>query len=453
MAKKQAAKPKTRMKTSLPGPKSQKLIELRQKHVTNAASMVLPAFIAKAEADVLVDVDGNRYLDLATGIATLNTGHRPKEIVRAVKAQMDRYTHLCFQITPYDVYVRLAQELSRIMPGNLPKTLFVNTGAEANEQAVKVARWFTKKPHTVSFYNAFHGRTLMTLALTGKEKPYKEGFGPFDETIHHAEFAYCYRCAFGLTYPACNFYCLGEVEKLLDASPLVGETNALISEPIQGEGGFVVPPPDYFGRLKKILDARGILFIDDEIQTGMGRTGKWFAIEHWGVQPDLVTTAKALGGGLPIAAVTGRADILDAPQVGGLGTTFGGNPVSCAASLEALKLIRRHLGKVPGIAKIMQQRLTELQSECPLVGDVRGIGGMWAIELVTDRERKTPAAAETKAISKLCHQRGVLTITAGRHDNVVRFLPAFTMTKEHLNEALDVVTQAAKEVAAGAKPA
>ncbi len=330
------------LRTPIPGPKSKALSERRAKAVPRGLSHGTPIYVAKAEDAWLEDVDGNRYLDFAGGIGCLNVGHRRDAVVEAVKDQLDRFLHTCVQVTPYESYVRLAERMNEVTPGKFAKkTIFVNSGAEAVENAVKIARAYTKRPGIIAFEDAFHGRTMMTLALTSKTHPYKAGFAPFPSEVYRVPFAYCYRCSYNMKYPSCDLYCARHLEDTFKRVVANEEVAAVIAEPVLGEGGFIAPPPDYFKVLVDLCHKHGILFIADEVQSGFGRTGALFASERYGIEPDLLVTAKSLGGGLPLAAVTGRAEIMDAPGPGGLGGTFAGNPLSCAAALAVLDLFER----------------------------------------------------------------------------------------------------------------
>ena len=361
--------------TSIPGPKSKALHERRAKAVPRGLSHGTPIYVAKAEDAWLEDVDGNRYLDFAGGIGCVNVGHRRDEVVEAVRAQLDQFLHTCVQVTPYESYVRLAERMNEVTPGKGPKkTIFVNSGAEAVENAVKIARAYTKRPGIIAFEDAFHGRTMMTLALTSKTHPYKAGFAPFPSEVYRVPYAYCYRCSYSKEYPSCDLYCARHLEDTFKRVVANEEVAAVIAEPVLGEGGFIAPPPDYFKVLIELCHKYGILFIADEVQSGFGRTGTLFACERYGVEPDLMVTAKSMGGGLPLAAVTGRAEIMDAPGPGGLGGTFAGNPLSCAAALAVLDLFEREnlLAKANELGDHFQKRAREWQRRWPLIGDVRG---------------------------------------------------------------------------------
>ena len=437
------------LRTPIPGPKSKALSERRAKAVPRGLSHGTPIYVAKAEDAWLEDVDGNRYLDFAGGIGCLNVGHRRGEVVEAIKEQLDRFLHTCVQVTPYESYVRLAERMNGVTPGKFPKkTIFVNSGAEAVENAVKIARAYTKRPAVVAFEDAFHGRTMMTLALTSKTHPYKAGFAPFPSEVYRVPYAYCYRCSYSLQYPSCELYCARHLEDTFKRVVANEEVAAIIAEPVLGEGGFIAPPPDYFKVLIELCRTYGILFIADEVQSGFGRTGALFACERYGVEPDLLVSAKSLGGGLPLAAVTGRAEVMDAPGVGGLGGTFAGNPLSCAAALAVLDLFQREnlLARANELGAQFQRRAREWQRRWPIIGDIRGLGGMQAIELVQGHQTKTPASEETKKISQYCYEHGLITITAGSYSNVIRVLVPLVITDEQMDEALDVLESAIANV-------
>jgi 4-aminobutyrate aminotransferase/(S)-3-amino-2-methylpropionate transaminase len=433
------------LRTPIPGPQSRALGERRAKAVPRGLSHGTPIYVAKAEDAWLEDVDGNRYIDFAGGIGCANAGHRQQPVVEAIREQLDKFLHTCVQVTPYEGYVCLAERMNQVTPGKFPKkTLFVNSGAEAVENAVKIARAYTKRPAIIAFEDAFHGRTMMTLALTSKTHPYKAGFAPFPGDVYRIPFAYCYRCSYNLKYPACDLYCARHLEDTFKRVVANEEVAAVIAEPVMGEGGFIAPPPDYFKVLVDLCHKHGILFIADEVQSGFGRTGAMFASEHYGIEPDLIVTAKSLGGGLPLAAVTGRAEIMDAPAPGGLGGTFAGNPLSCAAALATLDLFEKTnlLTRANELGDRFQRRAREWQRRWPIVGDVRGLGGMQAIELVRSQESKTPATEETKQITQHCYEHGLITITAGSYSNVIRVLVPLVATNEQIDEGLDVLESA-----------
>jgi 4-aminobutyrate aminotransferase/(S)-3-amino-2-methylpropionate transaminase len=433
------------LRTPIPGPKSRALSARRAEAVPRGLSHGTPIYVAKAQGAWLEDVDGNRYIDFAGGIGCANAGHRQEPVLEAIREQLGKYLHACVQVTPYEGYIELAERMNKVTPGTFAKkTLFVNSGAEAVENAVKIARAYTKRPAIIAFEDAFHGRTMMTLALTSKTHPYKAGFAPFPGEVYRVPFAYCYRCSYNLKYPACDLFCARHLEDTFKRVVANEEVAAVIAEPVLGEGGFVAPPPDYFKVLIDLCHRHNMLFIADEIQSGFGRTGALFASERYGIEPDLIVTAKSLGGGLPLAAVTGRAEIMDAPGVGGLGGTFAGNPLSCAAALAVLDLFEREnlLARANELGDRFQRRAREWQRHWPIVGDVRGLGGMQAIELVKSHDTKVPAAEETKQITQYCYEHGLITITAGSYSNVIRVLVPLVATNEQMDEGLDVLEAA-----------
>ena len=435
------------IKTAIPGPKSKALAKRRDRAVPRGLSQSTPVYVAKAEDAWLEDVDGNRYVDFAGGIGCINVGHRREAVVAAIREQLDRYLHTCVQVTPYEAYVRLAERMNEVTPGRFrKKTLFVNSGAEAIENAVKIARVHTGRPGIIAFEDAFHGRTMMTLALTSKTHPYKAGFAPFPSDVYRIPYAYCYRCSYSLRYPSCDVFCASHLEDTFKRVVAAEEVAAVIAEPVLGEGGFVVPPKEFFRILIDICHNHGVLFIADEVQSGFGRTGKLFASEHYGIEPDIVVTAKSLGGGLPLAAVTGRAEIMDAPGPGGLGGTFAGNPLSCAAALAVLDIFEHEnlLERANALGNRFQKRAREWQERWPMIGDVRGLGAMQAIELVQSPEKREPAADEANQIVQYCYEHGLIVLSAGSYSNVIRVLVPLVGTDAQMDEGLDVLEAALK---------
>jgi len=434
------------IKTEIPGPKSRALMARREAAVPRGPYHATPLFAAKAEGATIEDVDGNRFIDFAGGIGCLNVGHRDQRVVAAVREQLNQFMHLCFSVTPYESYVSVAEKLNELTPGKFKKkTFIVNTGAEAVENAIKIARAYTKRPAVVCFEDAFHGRTLLTMSLTSKTNPYKIGFAPFASDIYRIPYAYPYRAEKGATAESFALHLEDAFKRVVSPESVA----AVIAEPVLGEGGFVVPPRDYFRILHGICKKHGIVFISDEVQSGIARTGKWFASEHFGVEPDLITTAKSLGGGLPIAAVTGRAEIMDAPVVGGLGSTFAGNPLACVAALAAIETIAKDglLERSTRIGRIFEERALGWQKKWALVGEVRGLGGMCAIELVRNRETREPADTETKEIAHYCYEHGLIMITAGTYNNIVRILVPLVISDEQFDEGLAVMEAALSQVA------
>jgi 4-aminobutyrate aminotransferase/(S)-3-amino-2-methylpropionate transaminase len=438
--------PAIQIKTEIPGPKSRALMARREAAIPRGPSNATPVFAARADGATIEDVDGNRYLDFAGGIGCLNVGHRSPRVISAIQAQLEKHLHLCFAVTPYESYVAVAEKLNALAPGNFPKkTILLNSGAEAVENSIKIARAYTKRPAVICFEDAFHGRTLLAMSLTSKTHPYKAGFEPFASDIYRIPFAYPYRGETGATAETFAQY----LEDAFKRSVAAESVAAVIAEPVLGEGGFIIPPRDYFKLLQNICRKHGILFIADEVQSGFARTGKWFASEHFGIEPDLITMAKSLGGGMPIAAVTGRAEIMDAPGVGALGGTYCGHPLSCAAALAAIETIEKDglLARSTAIGKHFEQRARGWQKKWPLVGDVRGLGGMCAIELVRNAQTREPADSETKEIAKYCYEHGLITITAGTFNNVMRILVPLVVTDEQFDEGLNVIEAALASVA------
>ena len=437
------------LRTAIPGPKSKALGERRATAVPRGLSHGTPVYVAKAEGATLEDVDGNRYIDFAGGIGCVNVGHRREPVVNAIREQLNNFLHTCVQVTPYENYVRLAERLNQLTPGRFPKkTFFVNTGAEAVENAVKIARAHTGRPGIIAFEDAFHGRTMMTLALTSKTHPYKAGFAPFPSDVYRIPYAYCYRCSYSLKYPSCDLFCARHLEDTFKRVVASEDVAAVIAEPVLGEGGFVVPPKDYFGVLIDICHKHGVLFIADEVQSGFGRTGALFASEHYLIEPDIIVTAKSLGGGLPLAAITGRAEVMDAPGPGGLGGTFAGNPLSCAAALAVLDIFESEnlLARANELGDRFQKRAREWQKRWRMIGDIRGLGGMQAIELVRSPETREPASDETKQITQFCYEHGLITITAGTYGNVIRVLVPLVISDQQMDEALAVLQSALQSV-------
>lgn len=438
-----------RLVTAIPGPRSEEWTRRREASVARGVSIVLPVFIRQADGAIVEDIDGNRLLDFTGGIGCQNAGHRPVGVVEAIHEQADRFLHTCFMVTPYEGYVRLAELLNERAPGRFPKkTVLVNSGAEAVENAIKIARSYTKRAGIIAFEDSFHGRTLLALSLTGKTHPYKTGFGPFAPEIYRTPYAYCYRCSYNLTYPECRVECARQLENTFERHVESGAVAAVLFEPVLGEGGFVVPPAEWFQVVAGICRQNGVLIIADEVQTGFCRTGPVFACERFGLEPDLIVTAKSLAAGLPIGAVTGRAEIMDTPGPGGLGGTFGGNPVSCAAALavwetlDSLDLPRR----AEQLGRIFEQVTRAWLERFPLIGDIRGVGAMRAIELVRDRSTREPAPEETKRVLQACHRRGLVIISAGTFGNVIRVLVPLVATDNQMEEGLRVLEDALAEV-------
>ncbi|HEY7543534.1 MAG TPA: 4-aminobutyrate--2-oxoglutarate transaminase [Blastocatellia bacterium] len=439
-----------RQVTEIPGPRSRELMERRQRAVPRGPFNTAPIFIKSARGAILEDVDGNTYIDFAGGIGCLNVGSSATEVVDAVKAQADDFLHTCFHVTMYEPYIELAERLNRLAPGNFAKkTFFANSGAEAVENAVKLARHYTGRAGVIAFEDAFHGRTLMALSLTSKIKPYKAGFGPFASEVYRLPYAYCYRCAYNLTYPDCGAHCArAALEDFFKRYVEAESIAAVIVEPVLGEGGFVAPPREFFTELQSVCRANGIVLIADEVQTGMARTGTLFACEQMGIEPDILITAKSLGGGLPISSITGRAEIMDHPMAGGVGGTFGGNPVACRAALAVMHLIERDnlCRRASEIGERVMWRFKEFERKYAIVGDVRGVGAMCAIEMVKDCATKEPAKEATEKFTQRALARGLVTITAGTFGNVIRTLMPLVITNEQLELGLDIIDRTLDEL-------
>jgi len=429
--------------------RNETLIWERNKHIPRGPFNTHPIFAQKAKGALIIDVDGKEYVDFAGGIGVANVGHCDEEVVKAIRDQAGQYIHTCFHVVMYEPYVELAKRLNALTPGQFSKkTLFVNSGAEAVENAVKVARHATGRPGLIAFDDAFHGRTLLALSLTSKTKPYKYGFAPFVPEVYRMPYAYCYRCAFGLKYPSCEMRCANFLKEFFQIHVPPEHVAALIAEPVLGEGGFVVPPKEFFKILQGICHDNGILLIADEVQSGFGRTARMFAIEHYGVEPDLITMAKSMAGGLPLGAVTGRSELMDHPQVGGLGGTFAGNPLACRAALAVLDQFEKKglLARAEKIGERVLKTFKEFYDQYPAVGDVRGLGAMVGMELVVDRKTKEPATALTKQLIEFCREKGLLMIPAGRNSNIIRPLMPLAITDEQLERGLTIIEHGLQDI-------
>ncbi|MDQ1742544.1 MAG: 4-aminobutyrate aminotransferase / (S)-3-amino-2-methylpropionate transaminase / 5-aminovalerate [Pseudonocardiales bacterium] len=431
------------LRTAIPGPRSVELHRRKQAAVSAGVSTGLPVYVERAGGGIVVDVDGNQLIDFGSGIAVTTVGASAPRVVERVQAQVADFTHTCFMVTPYEEYLAVCEALNELTPGSGEKrSALFNSGAEAVENAVKVARSFTGRQAVVAFDHAYHGRTNLTMALTAKNMPYKHRFGPFANEIYRVPMAYPFR------WPTGAQNCASEAfeQFVSQVHAQVGEDNtaAVLLEPIQGEGGFIVPAPAFVRRVADWCTEHGILFIADEIQTGFCRTGDWFACEFEGVVPDLITTAKGIAGGLPLSGLTGRAEVMDVVQAGGLGGTYGGNPVACAAALGSIETMRAEdlNARAKAIEALVLPRLQQLAAKYEQIGDVRGRGAMLAIELVAGAGDLTPNSALTGKVNAYCHAQGLVTLTAGTFGNVLRFLPPLSMGVELLNEGLDIVEQA-----------
>src|SRR6478609_2422629 len=425
--------------TEIPGPRSAEKLARKKKYVADGVGTTLPVFIEAAGGGILLDADGNSLIDLGSGIAVTTVGNAAPEVVRRVQEQVAAFTHTCFMVTPYDGYVDVCEALAELTPGDhAKKSALFNSGAEAVENAVKIARVATGKDAVVVFDHAYHGRTNLTMAMTAKNMPYKQGFGPFAGEVYRAPMSYPFRD--GLSGEEAAARAIDVIEKQIGA----GNLACVVIEPIQGEGGFVVPAPGFLPTLSQWCARNDVVFIADEIQSGFCRTGDWFASEHEGVVPDLVTTAKGIAGGMPLAALTGRADVMDSIHVGGLGGTYGGNPVACAAALASIETMKEEdlRGRAKAVEAMFRPRLEALADKYGVIGDIRGRGAMLAVELVSDLDKKTPDADLTGRINKACHAEGLVTLTCGTFGNVFRFLPPLAASDELLTEGLDIFEKA-----------
>ena len=429
--------------TSVPGPRSQELHARKTAAVSSGVGVGLPAYVERAGGGILVDVDGNHLIDFGSGIAVTTVGNSAPAVVAGVQQQVADFTHTCFMVTPYEEYVAVCEELADLTPGEHEKrSALFNSGAEAVENAVKVARTFTGRDAVIAFEHGYHGRTNLTMGLTAKSMPYKHGFGPFAPEIYRAPMAYPLRWPGGPE--RCAEEAFGAFVDMVHTQ--VGESNtaAVVIEPIQGEGGFVVPPPGWLAKVAEFCSEHGIVLVADEIQSGFCRTGDWFACDHEGVVPDLITTAKGIAGGLPLAGVTGRAEMMDSVHSGGLGGTYGGNPVACAAALGAIRTMREEdlAGRAKEIEGIFLHRLEQLRAKYDVIADVRGRGAMLAVELTAGAGDLTPNPTLTGAVNKLCHEQGLVTLTCGTFGNVFRFLPPLSSPNHLLEEGLDIFEDA-----------
>ncbi|MEW2527225.1 4-aminobutyrate--2-oxoglutarate transaminase [Streptomyces sp. NPDC047071] len=432
-----------RVVTAIPGPKSQELQARRTAVVAGGVGSVLPVFTARAGGGIIEDVDGNRLIDFGSGIAVTSVGASAEAVVRRASAQLADFTHTCFMVTPYEGYVAVAEALAELTPGDhAKKSALFNSGAEAVENAVKIARAYTKRQAVVVFDHGYHGRTNLTMALTAKNMPYKNGFGPFAPEVYRVPVAYGYRWPTGAENagPEAAKQAIDMINKQVGADNVA----AIIIEPVLGEGGFIEPAKGFLPEIVKFAGDNGIVFVADEIQSGFCRTGQWFACEDEGIVPDLITTAKGIAGGLPLAAVTGRAEIMDAAHAGGLGGTYGGNPVACAGALGAIETMKELdlNARAKEIESVMKARLSAMAEKFDIIGDIRGRGAMIAIELVKDRTTKEPNPEATGALAKACHAEGLLVLTCGTYGNVLRFLPPLVIGEDLLNEGLDIIEAA-----------
>ena len=424
--------------TEIPGPKSQEIIKRRSEAVSASLGMALPAVITHASGGILLDIDGNQFIDMGSGIAVVNVGNSAPAVVERVQKQVSEFTHTCFMIAPYEGYVEVCEQLNELTPGKFKKkSALFNSGAEALENAVKIARHYTKRQAVVVFEHGYHGRTNLTMAMTAKNMPYKEGFGPFTPEVYRMPMAYPFRHEGNIDHALDEV--IHKIEKEIGGKNLA----AIVIEPIQGEGGFIVPPKGFLPGLAKFAKDNGALFIADEVQTGFARTGQWFACEDEGVEPDLITTAKGIAGGLPLAAVTGRAEVMDEIHPSGLGGTYGGNPIACAAALGAIETIKSEklVDRANAIGKIMVDALSAMQKKYPVIGEIRGRGAMIAIELVQPGSKEPNGEIMGKVV-KYAQSKGVVFLTAGTYGNVLRFLPPLVISDELVKDAMSVLDEA-----------
>jgi 4-aminobutyrate aminotransferase/(S)-3-amino-2-methylpropionate transaminase len=430
-------------------PTNKELNDLRSRVMPPGLSSGTSCYVASAKGALVYDVEGREYIDFAGGIGVMNVGHCHPKVVDAIKNQSEKLTHSCFMVLPYEPAVRLSERLCAISPGDSPKTaIFVNSGAEAVENAVKIARYHTKKTGIIAFEHSFHGRTQLAMTLTSKVKPYKFGFGPYAPEIYRMQSAYCYRCPFNLRYPDCDVACADHLNEFLITHTAPETTAAVVAEPVQGEGGFITPPPEYFSKLAKICRDNEIMFISDEIQSGTGRTGKMFAIEHYNVEPDIMTVAKSFAAGMPLASVVGKAEVMGSIHPFGVGGTYGANPVCCSAALAVLDIFEEEnlLQQAEELGTKVRQRFDAFQEQFELIGDVRGLGPMLALELVKDRETKTPADDEAKALVAACLEKGLVILSTGTFGNVIRTLMPLNIGEAELDKGLSIMEESFAEI-------
>lgn len=430
---------------SLPGPKSAQVLEKRNRFVARGISTSVPVCVKEAKGALIEDIDGNVFVDFTAAIGVQNVGHCDEGVVEAVQQQAGQYIHPCFHVAMYEPYIDLAEKLAALIPGSKPKkVMLANSGAEADENAIKISRRYTKKTGVISLENAFHGRTFMTMSITSKVKPYKNGFGPFSTDTYKIPSAYCYRCPYSCKYPQCGLACAEKLRTLLQGEMAADTIACLIAEPVQGEGGFIVPPPGYLETLQSICHENGIVFIVDEVQAGFGRTGKMFACEHFDIEPDIITMSKSIAAGMPLSAVAGDAEIMDAAHPGEIGGTYGGSPLACQASLKVIDKLGRDglLEKAQALGNYLMDRLLAMQEKYEVVGDVRGLGAMIGIEFVKSKQDRSPNSAMVKKIVPYAASQGALFLSAGIFGNVLRLLPPLVMTREQAAFGMDVLDAA-----------
>lgn len=435
--------------TEIPGPKSKAIVARREAASARGASKLTQLAVDYAKGASVTDVDGNTLLDFAGGIGVLAVGHTPQNVVDALREQAEKLIHMCAIVATYEPYVEVLELLNQVTPGNFPKkSVLLNSGAEAVETAVKISRSYTGRPGIIVFEGAYHGRTNMTLSMTSKYSLFKKGFGPFAPEIYRLPFPNPYRTPMGMSEEEYIEYAIQQLENAFVAQVDPSAVAAMVIEPVQGEGGFIPTPPRFLQKIRDLCTQHGIVMVCDEIQCGFGRTGKLFAVEHYGIVPDLITTAKSLAAGMPLAAVTGRAEIVDAPHPGGLGGTYSGNPLACVAAVEAIKMISapEFLSRADAIGKRIRGHMNTIAAENDIIGDVRGLGAMLAMELVHHKETKDPAPAETLDVNLETIKRGVITIRAGLYSNCVRFLPPLNISDAEIDEGMAVVAESVRVV-------
>lgn len=418
------------------------LHERRNNVIAKGFGSGLDRYVAHAKGAIITDVEGQEYIDFAGGIAVMNVGHSHPKVVQAIKDQAEKFTHTCFMVAPYESPVKLAEKLCDAAPGDSKKAvMFVNSGAEAVENAIKIARYHTQKTGIIAFESAFHGRTQMCMSLTSKIKPYKHGLGPFAPEVYRMPYANCYRCPFGKEHPDCDLACADHLEDFFINHVGAEQTAAIIIEPVQGEGGFIAPPKEYFQKLKSLCEKNSILMIADEIQTGIGRTGYMFAMDYYGVEADITTVAKSLGAGMPISAVIGKKEIIDSVHPFGIGGTYSANPMACEAALAVFDIFETEnlLDKAKSLGEQLHSTLKSFQEKHALIGDVRGVGPMIAMELVYDRDEKTPAPEKAKQLVEYALERNLILLACGTYGNVIRFLMPLVITEEQLAQGMEIV--------------
>ena len=421
------------------------LAERRAESFSSCYASAFNCYVDKAKGALVWDVEGREYIDFAGGIGGMNVGHSHPKVVSAIKEQAERFTHTCLMVAPYGSAVQLAENLCEVAPGDEPKAVaYVTSGAEAVENAVKIARVYTGRTGVVTLANGYHGRTMLTMAMTGRVMPFKAGFGPFAPEVYPIGSPYCYRCPIGKSYPDCDAACADLLTELFVKEVAAKSIACMVMEPVMGEGGFIVPPKEYVKKVKKICEENGILFVSDEIQSGIARTGKMFAIEHFDVIPDIITTAKSLAAGMPISAVVGSKKIMDSVHPGGVGGTYSGNPLSCAAGLAVFDILESEdlFSRSDIIGEKVKTCFESLQKSFPVIGDVRGLSGMMAMELVHDKDTKAPAPELARAVVSHCFENGLLMLATGTYGNVLRILSPLVITDEQLDRGLDIVEKA-----------